>query len=185
MSHTEWGMSQTKLSPVTSEHTKKALVLNLTHESKVPVLFEIMVQIKQKRGTGVKNPSPRNFWCELDETFPTHEWKNHVPHITETGLFLKKKNTGHAYWTRRFSHMSQKNSCCTHYWDRSLFFKKNKHRTRAARTPALVFSWSSHKQVYTWWIYISVRIYIYICTYVHIYVYMYICIYVYVKNIYV
>jgi len=31
--------------------------------SKIPVLFEIMVRIKQKRGTGVKNPSPRSFWC--------------------------------------------------------------------------------------------------------------------------
>ena len=31
--------------------------------SKIPVLFEIIVQIKQKRGTGVKTPSPRSFWC--------------------------------------------------------------------------------------------------------------------------
>jgi len=31
--------------------------------SKIPVLFEIMVQIKQKRGTGVKTPSLGSFWC--------------------------------------------------------------------------------------------------------------------------
>ena len=29
------------------------------YSSKIPVLFEISVQIKQKRGTGVKIPSPR------------------------------------------------------------------------------------------------------------------------------
>ena len=33
------------------------------HESKIPVFFEIMVQIKQKRGVGVQNPSTRSFWC--------------------------------------------------------------------------------------------------------------------------
>jgi len=33
--------------------------------SKIPVLFEIMVQIKPKRGTGVKTPSPRSFWCGM------------------------------------------------------------------------------------------------------------------------
>ena len=31
--------------------------------SKLPVLFVIMVQIKQKRGTGFKTPSPKSFWC--------------------------------------------------------------------------------------------------------------------------
>jgi len=31
------------------------------YESKIPVLFEIMVHIKQKRGTGVESPSPRSF----------------------------------------------------------------------------------------------------------------------------
>ena len=31
--------------------------------SKIPVLFEIMVYIKQKRGTGVKTLSLRSFWC--------------------------------------------------------------------------------------------------------------------------
>jgi len=35
------------------------------YESKIPVLFEIMVKIKQKRGTGVKNSSPKIFWCGL------------------------------------------------------------------------------------------------------------------------
>jgi len=30
------------------------------YSSKIPVLFEIMVQIKQKRGTGVERPSPRS-----------------------------------------------------------------------------------------------------------------------------
>jgi len=29
------------------------------YESKIPVLFEIMVQIKQKRGTGVQNSSKK------------------------------------------------------------------------------------------------------------------------------
>ena len=31
------------------------------YQSKIPVLFEIMVQIKQKKGTGVESPSPRSF----------------------------------------------------------------------------------------------------------------------------
>jgi len=33
--------------------------------SKCPVLFEKMVQIKQKSGHGVKNPPPRSFWCDF------------------------------------------------------------------------------------------------------------------------
>jgi len=34
------------------------------YESKIRVLFGLMVQIKQKRGTGVENSPPRSFWCD-------------------------------------------------------------------------------------------------------------------------
>jgi len=33
------------------------------YQSKCPVLFEIMVQIKTKEGHGVKIPPTRSFWC--------------------------------------------------------------------------------------------------------------------------
>jgi len=33
------------------------------YSSKIPFSSEIMVRIKQKRGTGVKTPPPRSFWC--------------------------------------------------------------------------------------------------------------------------
>ena len=38
------------------------------YSSKCPVLFETMVQIKQKRGHGVETPHPRRFWCGI-QTF--------------------------------------------------------------------------------------------------------------------
>jgi len=37
--------------------------------SKIPVLFELMVHIKQKRGTGLKTPSPRSFWCGCNKMY--------------------------------------------------------------------------------------------------------------------
>jgi len=35
------------------------------YSSKIPILFETMVQINPKRGTGVKTPSLKSFWCGL------------------------------------------------------------------------------------------------------------------------
>jgi len=35
------------------------------YESKRPVLFEIMVQIKRKRGPGVENALARRLWCGI------------------------------------------------------------------------------------------------------------------------
>jgi len=50
---------------VSNPATRKDLVARtwgvILYYSEISVLFEIMVQIKQKRGTGVKIPSPRNF----------------------------------------------------------------------------------------------------------------------------
>jgi len=77
--HSEWRLSRVKtqsLNPhekllgitrVSIPVTRKDLADRtwgvFWYSSKIPVLFEIIVQIKQKRGTGVKNPSPRSFWC--------------------------------------------------------------------------------------------------------------------------
>ena len=37
------------------------------YQTKIPVLFEIMVQIKEKWGTGVKKPSQRSFWYGMSD----------------------------------------------------------------------------------------------------------------------
>jgi len=37
--------------------------------SKIPVLLGVMVQIKPKRGIGVKHPPPRSIWCGLLSLF--------------------------------------------------------------------------------------------------------------------
>ena len=46
------------LSPATRKDLAAGTWGVLWYKSKIPVLFEIMIQIKQKRGTGVKPPSP-------------------------------------------------------------------------------------------------------------------------------
>ena len=66
----------------------------------LPLLFEIMVQIKQKRGTGVKNPSPRSFWWGFAEGYKSHlplfvvdvqKWQN----VYQLGFFsLHAKRLG-------------------------------------------------------------------------------------------
>jgi len=45
-------------------------------DPKGPVLFGLIVQIEQKRGTGVENPSSRSFWCGHRRRFPmTNGWR--------------------------------------------------------------------------------------------------------------
>jgi len=61
---------------VSNPATRKDLVARtwgvFWYYSKIPVLFEIIVQIKQKRGTGVKIPSPRSFWYYLNALLNTN-----------------------------------------------------------------------------------------------------------------
>ena len=55
------------------------------YESTCPVLFEIMVQIKQKRGPGVETPHPRSFWCSMlgiSCVDPQHTISTHITHHT-------------------------------------------------------------------------------------------------------
>ena len=49
------------------------------YQTKVPILFKIMVQIKQKRGTGVKNPSPKSLWCGVILTRDRATRRRHTP----------------------------------------------------------------------------------------------------------
>jgi len=51
------------LNPATRKDLAARTWVVFWYQSKILVLFQIMVQIKQKRGTGVQNPSPRSLWC--------------------------------------------------------------------------------------------------------------------------
>ena len=53
----------------------------------------MMVQFKQKRGTGVKTPSPRNFWCG---TLATH-FKSQRPHYQRHMYGLDHHRLTHLY----------------------------------------------------------------------------------------
>jgi len=62
------------------------------------VLFEIMVHIKQKRGIGVENPSPRSFSGGMDKG--SCVWLSQATHVTYSYVFW------HVYmWMSHVTHV--------------------------------------------------------------------------------
>jgi len=106
-----------------------------------------MVQIKQKRGTGVKTPSPRSFWCGMNEWWHTFE---------RVGTQVRRSHISHALNINESSHACHAyervalcESCITYKWVMAHIWTSHVSDMQESRDTKETFHMIKHTLQYT------------------------------------